>query len=34
MKAAYDFGATGWMLWNADNVFTEAALAPKTIKRP
>jgi hypothetical protein len=25
-KATYDFGATGWMLWNAKNTFTEAAL--------
>lgn len=29
IKATYDFGATGWLLWNADNVFTEAALQPK-----
>lgn len=28
IQATYDFGATGWMLWNADSTFTEAALQP------
>ena len=26
MQATYDFGATGWLLWNANNTFTEGAL--------
>jgi hypothetical protein len=29
IKAAHDFGASGWMLWNAANQFSEAALLPK-----
>jgi len=29
IKATYDFGATGWLLWNASNTFTEAALLPE-----
>jgi hypothetical protein len=28
IKATYDFGATSWMLWNAANTFSEAALLP------
>ena len=30
MKATYDFGSTGWMLWNANNTFTEGALLPES----
>ncbi len=37
MKAAVDGGATGWILWNARNVYTEEALSSveieKTLKR-
>jgi hypothetical protein len=29
IKATYDFGATGWMLWNANATFTEGALQPE-----
>jgi hypothetical protein len=29
IKGTYDFGATGWLLWNANSVFTEAALLPE-----
>ena len=29
IQATYDFGATGWMLWNANSVFTEGALLPE-----
>ncbi len=29
IQATYDFGATGWMLWNANNTFTEGALLPE-----
>jgi hypothetical protein len=29
IKATYDFGGTSWMLWNAANEFTEAALEPE-----
>jgi hypothetical protein len=29
MQATYDFGGTSWMLWNAANEFTEAALEPE-----
>ncbi|HEU5329554.1 MAG TPA: putative glycoside hydrolase [Thermomicrobiales bacterium] len=29
IQATYDFGSTGWMLWNASNAFTEGALKPK-----
>ncbi len=29
MKAAVDAGASGWLLWNAGNVYTEAALEPE-----
>ncbi len=28
MKAATDAGASGWLLWNAGNVYTESALEP------
>jgi hypothetical protein len=37
IKAAYDAGAVGWMLWNPRNEYTAAALHPKgvvTAKRP
>ncbi len=29
IQATYDFGATGWLLWNANNTFTEAGLLPQ-----
>lgn len=29
IRAAYENGLDGWMLWNAANVYTEAALLPK-----
>jgi hypothetical protein len=29
IQATYDFGATGWMLWNANATFTEGALQPE-----
>ncbi|MDP9371537.1 MAG: putative glycoside hydrolase, partial [Chloroflexota bacterium] len=29
IQATYDFGATGWMLWNANNTYTEGALLPE-----
>lgn len=29
MKAAVDGGASGWLIWNARNVYTEAALEPE-----
>ncbi len=29
IQATYDFGATGWLLWNANNTFTEGALLPQ-----
>ena len=29
ITATYDFGATGWMLWNAANQFSEAGLLPE-----
>ncbi len=29
IKATYDFGGTSWLLWNANNTFTEAALLPE-----
>lgn len=29
MKASEDGGASGWLIWNARNVYTEAALAPE-----
>ncbi len=29
IQATYDFGATGWLLWNAANVFSEGALQPE-----
>jgi hypothetical protein len=28
MKAAKDNGAQGWMIWNAQAYFTDAALGP------
>lgn len=31
MKASADGGATGWILWNARNVYSESALAPTPI---
>lgn len=31
--AAQDFGADGWMLWNANNVYTDAGLIPGAAKR-
>lgn len=34
MKAAVDAGASGWLLWNARNVYTEAALGPKSAPAP
>ena len=30
IKAAEDAGASGWLLWNARNVYTEEALKKKT----
>lgn len=29
IQATIDYGASGWLLWNANNVFTEPALLPK-----
>lgn len=29
IKATYDFGASSWMLWNAQDTFTEGALLPE-----
>lgn len=29
IQATADYGASGWLLWNANNVFTEPALLPK-----
>jgi hypothetical protein len=29
IKATYDFGATGWMLWNAHAAYTEGGLLPQ-----
>jgi hypothetical protein len=29
MKASVDGGASGWLIWNAGNRYTEAALEPK-----
>ncbi len=29
IKATYDFGGTSWLLWNANDTFTEAALLPE-----
>lgn len=32
IQATYDFGGTGWMLWNAASEFTEAALEPEAAR--
>ena len=29
IKGTYDFGSTGWMLWNAANEYTEGGLLPE-----
>jgi hypothetical protein len=29
IQATYDYGATGWLLWNAKSIFTEDALLPE-----